>query len=287
MKQALDWPSRRKFCFYTAMRYRLLLCTLWIATAPSTYAATTKLEFLTVGSMTYSNITVLGFNASDLYFTSDHGIRNVKLKLLSPDMQQKFNYDPAAAEQAEQQQAEDEKRYHENLAAQMASEYNAARDARDAKAQALYAEAGLADAATSDSLIGKPAPALDMPVWVGTKPFMDGKFVLINIWSPNSASCKKWIPALNDLYRNLAGDKISVVGVTPAPPADVAQTDPKVDFPCAIDSSATFITAVNVTTFPCVILLDPTHAIRYEGHPAALTADMLQKVLNAGQAAQQ
>lgn len=238
-----------------------------------------KFDSLTIGSMTYSNVTVLGFNASDLYFTSDHGIRNVKLRLLSPDMQQKFNYDPAAAAKAEEQQAEDEKRYLANLAAQMTAEFNAVRDAKNARDQAFYAEAGLAEPATADSPIGKPAPALDFDSWVGTRPNTDGKFTLVDVWSPKSPSCKKWIPALNDLSKNLAA-KMTVVGVTPATQADVMQMDPKVTFPCAIDSSAKFILGVNVTTFPCVILLDPNHVVRYEGHPAALTQEILEKVLN-------
>ncbi len=104
----------------------------------SMQAAAMKLDFLTVGSLTYSNVTVLGVNASDLFFNSDRGIRNVKLRLLTPDMQQKFNYDPEAAKKAEEQQAEDEQRYHDNLAAQITAEFNTARDAREAKAQAVY-----------------------------------------------------------------------------------------------------------------------------------------------------
>jgi hypothetical protein len=244
-----------------------------------------KLEFLTVGSINYSNVTVLGYNASDLFFTSDHGIRNVKLRLLTPEMQQKFNYDPDQAALAEAQQAEDEKRYHDNLAAQIASEYNAARDAREAAAQAIYAEAGLADPVPGNSPIGKPMPDLDMEKWVGTKPVLTGKFAIISVWSPKSASCRKWIPALNDLNKNLS-DKITVVGVTPATQAEVTQTDPRPDFPCGIDSDAKFIGAANVTSFPCVMLVDTNHVIRYEGHPSALTQEVLQNLFKKMAAAE-
>src|SRR5260370_184646 len=108
------------------MMFRLFALTAWIATALSVPAASLKFEFLTVGPNTYSNVTVLGANASDLFFTSDKGIKNVKLKNLSPELQQKFNYDPAEAEKAEQQQIEDDARYHENLAATIAAEFNAA-----------------------------------------------------------------------------------------------------------------------------------------------------------------
>lgn len=260
------------------MRFWLLTFAAWIALGVSMYAAPVKMDSLTVGEMTYNNVTVIGVNASDLYFTSNKGIRNVKLRLLSPELQQEFHYDPVAAAQAEAQQAEDEKRYQENLAAQIKAEYNAARDAREAKSQAPYAEAGLADAATADSPIGKTAPDLDMQVWVGTKPIMEGKLTIVNIWSPKSASCRKWIPALNDLSKNFSG-RVAVVGVTPAPAADVMQTDPKIQFPCAIDSDGKFITGANVTTFPCIMLLDTKGTIRFQGHPAALTPEILENIL--------
>lgn len=274
------------FAYANLMISRLLIFAAWIV-AISVCAAPIKLDSVTVGSMTYENVTVIGVNASDLYFTSNHGIRNVKLRLLSPELQQEFHYDPVAAEQAEKQQAEDEKRYHDNLAAQMKADYNAARDARETKSQAPYSEAGLADAATADSPIGKTAPDLDMQIWVGTKPVMDGKLTIVSIWSPKSASCRKWIPALNDLCRHYAA-KVAVVGVTPAPAADVVQTSPKVEFPCAIDSDGKFITSAKVTTFPCIMLLDLNRTIRFEGHPAALTPEILEDILEkAGESSAQ
>lgn len=238
-----------------------------------------KLPFITIGSVTYSNVTVMGFNASDLFFTSDHGIRNVKLRLLTPDIQQKFNYDPAEAQKAEEQQAEDEKRYHDNLAAQLTAQYNAAHDAREAQAQAIYAAAGLADPAPGgNSPIGKAAPELDFEKWVGARPDLNGKFAIVTVWSPKSVSCQKWIPALNDLYKNFE-DRVNFVGVTPATETDVVHADPKPNFPCAIDSDGKFMSAANVTTFPCVMLVDTNHVVRYEGHPSALTSQALQSVL--------
>jgi hypothetical protein len=250
-----------------------------MATAFSLGAASMKLPFVTIGSITYSNVTVLGYNASDLFFTSDHGIRNVKLRLLTPDLQEKFNYDPAEAQKAEEQQAEDEQRYHDNLAAQLTADYNAARDAREAQAQAIYAAAGLADPVPGgNSPIGKPAPDIDFEKWVGTRPDMNGKFLIVSMWSPKSTSCRKWIPALNDLYKNFEG-RANFVGVTQATEAEVVHADPKPDFPCAIDSENKFMSAANVTTFPCVMLVDTNHVVRYEGHPSALTSQALQSVL--------
>ena len=42
-------------------------------------AAPVKLDSLTVGSETYSNVTFLGANATDVYFTHSLGIANVNL----------------------------------------------------------------------------------------------------------------------------------------------------------------------------------------------------------------
>jgi hypothetical protein len=265
-----------RFAYSVRMIQRLFILTAWIATALSLPAASLKFEFITVGPNTYSNVTVLGANASDLFFTSDKGITNVKLKRLSPELQKQFNYDPDEAEKAEQQQIEDDARYHENLANTIAAEFNAARDAKEAQAQALYSEAGLVDPVGS-SPIGKPVPALDMEKWIGAKPILAGKFAIISVWSPKSVPCRKWIPPLNDLNKTL-GEKLAIVGVTPASEAEVAQSEPKIDFPCAIDTEGKFISAAGITSIPCVMLLDTNSIVRYQGHPAALTAEVLQNI---------
>lgn len=256
---------------------RLLIYSAWIATALSLRAASVKLEYMTVGAVTYSNVTIFGANATDLFFNSDHGVRNVKLKYVSPDLQKQFHYNAAGAEQIEQQQVEDNKRYQANVAAAITAQFNAVRAAREAQEQAPYAEAGLADAASSGSPIGKPAPPLKMQTWVGGQPDLEGKFAIISIWSPKSASCRKWIPALNNLRTNLPG-KLEVVGVTSATEQEVSETDPKLDFPCGLDPDSKFINAAGVTMLPCVLLVDTNRIVRYEGHPAALSAGVLQEV---------
>lgn len=68
-----------------SMKLRFLLCAIlmfgavWVSGSPIRLEAPLK-----VGATTYSNVTVVGFNATDLYLTHDHGISNVKLKYLSP-----------------------------------------------------------------------------------------------------------------------------------------------------------------------------------------------------------
>jgi thiol-disulfide isomerase/thioredoxin len=259
----------------SVMMYRFFICWVWVGTVLSLQAGSVDLETMTVGSTTYSNVTVFGANATDLFFASDQGVSNVKLKFLSPELQQKFNYNSNAAAKVEQQQTEDEKRYQENLAASITAKAKAVKEDREAKIEATYSQAGLGDAVSDASPIGKPAPDLDFTNWFGVKPDLTGKFVIISVWSPKSASCRKWIPTLNELHKTLAG-KVEVVGVTTATEAEISQSDVKTDFPSGIDPEGKFLTEAGITVLPCVLLVDTNNVVRYLGHPAAVTTNTLQ-----------
>jgi cytochrome c biogenesis protein CcmG/thiol:disulfide interchange protein DsbE len=192
-------------------------------------------------------------------------------------LQKQFHYNAEGAQQIEQQQIEDDKRYQANVAAAITAQFNAAKAAKEAREQAPYSDAGLGDSAVDASPIGKAAPPLDMQKWVGTRPDLDGKYAIISVWSPKSASCRKWIPALNNLHTNLIG-KLEIVGVTSATEAEVSESDPKPDFACGLDPDSKFMNAAGITMLPCVLLVDPNRIVRYEGHPAALNAGVLQEV---------
>lgn len=256
------------------MMYRAMFCVAWLASALSVSAAV-KLDSLTVGSVTYSNVTVFGANATDLFFSSDQGVSNVKLKFLSPELQKQFHYDPTNSDKAEQQQIASDKLYQQSLAATLSAQAQATHQAAVLDTQTPYADAGLADPVSDDSPIGKPAPDLNFAKWIGQPPDLTGKFAIISVWSPKSSSSRRWLAPLNDLHKALAG-KIEVVGVTTASEADVDQVTPKIDFPCALDPDGKFLSAAHITALPCVLLVDTNHIVRYQGHPAAVTTNTLQ-----------
>jgi cytochrome c biogenesis protein CcmG, thiol:disulfide interchange protein DsbE len=242
-------------------------------------AAPMKMDTLTVGSETYTNVTFLGANATDVYFTHSHGITNVKLKYLPPDLQAKFNYDPKAAAAAEQKQLEADARYHTNLAAGITAK--AVADAR--AAQPPQPLENLADPISDKSLLGKKAPAMEVEKWIGDKPELEGKFVLVSFWEPWSAPCRKTIPELNAFQKKFA-DKLAVVGLTRGPAADVTDlADPKIEFANGLDSNGKLAAAAGVTSVPCVLLVDPKGVVLYQGHPAALNATQLQGWLAASE----
>jgi thiol:disulfide interchange protein len=92
-----------------------LIVAVWGARANET------LPVLNAGSETYSNVTVTKVTTTDIYFTHSGGMGNVKIKNLSPDLQQHFNFDPAKAGEAEQKQATANTQYHLQVASQPAS----------------------------------------------------------------------------------------------------------------------------------------------------------------------
>src|SRR5512139_103508 len=93
------------FCVPRKIKWLLVVFSLLLAwTAP---ASLMKLGSLTACGCSFKNVTVLSFNATHVYFSHDGGITSLKLKSLDPKLQERFDYDPLLAAQAEKQQAED------------------------------------------------------------------------------------------------------------------------------------------------------------------------------------
>jgi cytochrome c biogenesis protein CcmG, thiol:disulfide interchange protein DsbE len=261
------------------MILRLLVLAGWLLLEFSSQAASIKFDSLTIGSATYSNVTVLGANATDLFFTHDRGIANVKMKNLDAALQKQFQYDPEAADRAEKKQNAENSLYQSYVASNIVVQAEKDKAARAAQAAADASPDNLVDPISSQSLLGKSAPAMEADKWVGEKPALEGKFVLVSFWAPWSNPCRKWIPELNDLQKKFA-EKLVVVGVTSASEAEITQMDgAKIEFACAIDSGAKFSSAVGVTSVPCVMLVDSNHKVRYQGHPGALSGGVLQGIL--------
>jgi len=231
------------------------------------------MEFLKVGLVTFTNVTILGANATDLYFTHTQGIANVKLKYVGPELQKRFNFDPQRAADAEQKQIEADHLYQSTEAKAFFDRARAAAEAADKVPPT--SENSLADPISNNSLLGKAAPALEVEKWIGDKPVLDGKFVLITFWAPWSIPCRKCLPELNALQKKF-GDKLAVVGLSSE--ADIP-ADLKIEFFSGIDTKAKLSSALGIGSIPSVLLLDSKGIIRYQGHPAAVTEKKLEALL--------
>jgi cytochrome c biogenesis protein CcmG/thiol:disulfide interchange protein DsbE len=246
----------------------------WAWTAP---AEQVKLDSLQVSGHTYSNVTILGFNTTDAYFTHEGGMANVKLRYLDPELQKRFSYDPAAAAEAEKQQAAADARYNASVAANMVAQ--AQQTALAARKAAASSQDSLADPVSNQSLLGKPAPAIKGEKWLGEKPALNDKLVLVAFWAPWSTPCRKYLPELDRLQKKFAG-KLAVVGVTSESEAEIANmTEPKIEFASVLDPNGELRATVGVTSIPYVMLVDPKGVVRYQGHPAAITEKHLEGML--------
>ena len=94
---------------------RGILTILALAILPVMVRADDKFAVLQANGVTYSNVTVTTVSATDIYFTYDGGLGNVKLKYLSPDLQQRFHYDPEKAGLTELSQQTNQIKYYQGL----------------------------------------------------------------------------------------------------------------------------------------------------------------------------
>lgn len=251
--------------------YLILLFCAFLFCASSSRAATEKLDYLKSGSQTYSNVTVLRITDTDVYFSHDKGFANAKLKYLDPEIQKKFDYNPDVANQAERQQTRDDSLFQVVVASNIV-----ARAEKDAHTNAP--EENLVDPVSDKSLVGKPGPVLQSITWLGEKPDIKGRYVLLYFWAPWSAPCKKSIPELNVLQKRFA-ENLIVIGLAAENQPDIEGiTDPKLEFASGIDSRGKLRLALGINTIPTVLLIDPKGVVRYQGHPAAITERKLQSL---------
>src|SRR5262249_12664590 len=243
---------------------RFLRWSGWLWFGLSVCAAPLKVDVLKVGSMTYTNVTIVGVNATAMYLTHSQGIANVKLKYLDEGLRQKFKYDAQAAAEAERQQMLEDAAYQRELATQLVAKVVQA--VREARNSARSSENSLEDPISDNSLLGKPGPAIEVEKWLGAKPMLKGKAVLLLFWAPWSVPCQKAIPGLNALQRAFE-NRLTVVGVTSDTQEEVEKmAAPKPEFPLGLDTKGKLSAAAAATSVPFVLFLDSNGIVRYQGH---------------------
>ncbi|MFN3408392.1 MAG: TlpA family protein disulfide reductase [Limisphaerales bacterium] len=260
------------------VRFRgLLALVVFGALLASAAAQPIKLPELKVGSRTYRNVTVLGYNETDLYFTHSGGISNVKLRLLPEELQKRFEFDPRTAEIAERRQAEDNARFNQQVEQAVVDDHERRRLA--ARRAELIHEASLADPLVEKSAIGQKLPEWKAERWIGAKPDPRDRAQVIFCWAPWSLASRKFLPAMNTLHEKLGAEAV-FISLVSEPGADPeAEAGVRADFATAIDSSAQLVKKLGLTELPVAIVVDARGVIRYVGHPAALNEKSLKELL--------
>ena len=244
-----------------------------------------NLPVLKVGSDTYSNVLVTSVSVTDIYFTSDRGMANAKLKDLDPEMQKHFHYDPAKADAAEKKQAADKIQYHLQLLRQPPPRTESPpRTAADDPPDQAVPDKKL----WAKSFLNRKAPDLVVEKWLTDQPDLRGKFVLIDFWATWCPPCRKAISELN-AYSQQFDAKLVVIGISDETEEAVRRmVDPKIEYYVAIDTQARMKKAVEVTGIPHVLIIDPQGYVRWEGFPflegyelnAQVVADIINRYSN-------
>ncbi len=263
------------------LRPTALFCAL-MTTLSVGAALPMKLPRLKVADETYTNVTVVNVNATDLFFTYSKGIKNVKLRALEPEIQKLFDYDPRTAKEAERQRTENETKYENAVASRQITPAGsipspiASNTNQNAKASS---EDNMSDSISPSSPLGKNGPALEIEKWLSPAPVLKGKSVLVYFWAPWSVPCRKAIPVLNSIQKKFS-DNLQVVALMADSETDDESMDTKIEFASAVDIKGKLHDTLGVTMVPFVLLLDPRGIILYEGHPAALNEKQLQNILS-------
>jgi thiol-disulfide isomerase/thioredoxin len=258
---------------------RLPFCLAWLCVLLVTVsdAAPVKLESMQVGSRTYRNVTVLGFNETDVYFTHAGGIANAKLRALEPELQKMFNFNPQVAAEAERRQAEENVQFMQQVEREIVTDHQQKRVA--ARRAELTHDASLADPLSEKSIIAQKLPEWKVDRWIGAKPELRERPQLIYLWAPWSLASRKFMPEMNKLHEKFERE-VAFISLVSEPGSDPeTEAGVRADFATAIDSGATLLKKLEITALPQVVVVDAKGIVRYFGHPGALNEQRLKELL--------
>jgi thiol-disulfide isomerase/thioredoxin len=260
--------------------FTALLAALFAANATLCTRADDQFPTLQIGGTTYTNVTVLNHDATEIYFRHAGGLGNVPLRALTPELQKQFNYDPARAKAIEKQREASRNDYPAYAFRNAVIRASAARDL------SLFTETtnvplSLADACSDKSLLGKTAPPITVEKWFvektaeATTAPPAARHTLIFFYQATSEPCRRAAESVNQLAK-LYPDQLRVIGLTTETNDDASLA---LTFPHGSDSHRATADAADVTSLPSVLLIDPKNIVRYSGHPAALNDDAFAKLL--------
>jgi cytochrome c biogenesis protein CcmG/thiol:disulfide interchange protein DsbE len=235
---------------------------------------------LQVGSEVYSNVNVTTVTVTDIYFRHTRGMGNAKLKNLAPDVQKRFNYDPAKSSAAEKLQAEATATYLQQAATNRPKLALANDDQEQVDAPVEDKNGELvASKLFAASFRGQRPPPIVVAEWLTPAPDLAGKFLLVDFWATWGQPCREAVPHLNALQAKFK-DRLVVIGLSNETVEDMNKmTTPKVHYYIGTDPESRSLTAMQVSGIPHALLLDPQGIVRYEGQAIFLDAKHVEDLM--------
>jgi len=128
---------------------------------------------------------------------------------------------------------------------------------------------------------GDPSPKLALN-YLGKKPELGGKPVLVEFWATWCPPCRESIPHLNQIYSKYRSKGLEIVGITNENEATVKKFQQQVamDYNVAINTPQSVYDQFGIDAIPTAFLVDKAGKIVWAGHPMELTDVEIQGVLN-------
>jgi thiol-disulfide isomerase/thioredoxin len=128
---------------------------------------------------------------------------------------------------------------------------------------------------------GDPLPTL-MLNYLGKKPELSGKPVLVEFWATWCPPCRKSIPHLNQIYSKYKSQGLEIVGITDEdePTVKKFQQQVPMQYNVAINTPKSVYQQFGIEAIPTAFLVDKGGKIVWTGHPMELTEAQIQRVLN-------
>jgi cytochrome c biogenesis protein CcmG/thiol:disulfide interchange protein DsbE len=233
-----------------------------------------KLATLKAGDEVYSNVTVTSVSATDVYFIYSGGIGNAKLKNLAPEWRQHFHFNATNATAVEKGQVEATEQFKRNLQIAKAQENDlippAIYDGGDVVAPKMFAR----------SFRGQRPPSIVVDRWLTPEPpKLEGKFVLVFLWTTSAVQCRSFVPQINGFAEKFK-ERMITIGLSNEPLEEMLKMkEPKVHFFTGTDTQSRTFLSFAVTMVPHLVLIDPLGIVRFEGPPMYLNEDQLAHLL--------
>jgi len=117
--------------------------------------------------------------------------------------------------------------------------------------------------------------------FLGTKPDLEGKPLLLEFWATWCPPCRQSIPHLNEIYAKYKDRGLMIVGVTDEPDGVIRkfQKDLPMDYAVATDTGGRLSNEMGIQGIPHAFLVNKSGEIVWDGHPMQLTDEDIEKIL--------